>query len=79
VVGNREMEPLANFGHAGSTTRFPQAYTPQSVTGSPVLKAFTYGNVAVIRLDGNHRSFSNSCLVSRAAGSARVRRESGAA
>jgi hypothetical protein len=55
-VGNHEMEPLDNFGYAGFTTRFPQAYAPQSVTGSPVIKAFTYGNVAVIQLDGNDLS-----------------------
>jgi hypothetical protein len=55
-VGNHEMEPLANFGYVGFTTRFPQAYAPQSVTGSPVVKAFTYGNVAVIQLDGNDLS-----------------------
>jgi hypothetical protein len=55
-VGNHEMEPLADFGYVGFTTRFPQAYAPQSVTGSPVLKAFTYGNVAVIQLDGNDLS-----------------------
>jgi hypothetical protein len=55
-VGNHEMEPLDNFGYVGFTTRFPQAYAPQSVTGSPVVKAFTYGNVAVIQLDGNDLS-----------------------
>jgi 3',5'-cyclic AMP phosphodiesterase CpdA len=55
-VGNHEMEPLANFGYVGFTTRFPQAYAPQAVTGSPVLKSFTYGNVAVIQLDGNDLS-----------------------
>jgi hypothetical protein len=55
-VGNHEMEPLDNFGYAGFTTRFPQAYAPQGVTGSPVVKAFTYGNVAVIQLDGNDLS-----------------------
>jgi hypothetical protein len=55
-VGNHEMEPLADFGYVGFTTRFPQAYAAQSVTGSPVLKAFTYGNVAVIQLDGNDLS-----------------------
>jgi hypothetical protein len=55
-VGNHEMEPLANFGYAGFTTRFPQAYAPQAVTGSPVVKSFTYGNVAVIQLDGNDLS-----------------------
>jgi len=55
-VGNHEMEPLANFGYVGFTTRFPQAYAPQEITGSPVLKSFTYGNVAVIQLDGNDLS-----------------------
>jgi hypothetical protein len=55
-VGNHEMEPLDNFGYVGFTTRFPQAYAPQFVTGSPVVKAFTYGNVAVIQLDGNDLS-----------------------
>jgi hypothetical protein len=55
-VGNHEMEPLADFGYIGFTTRFPQAYAPQQLTGSPVLKAFTYGNVAVIQLDGNDLS-----------------------
>ncbi|MGC1285999.1 MAG: metallophosphoesterase family protein, partial [Streptosporangiaceae bacterium] len=55
-VGNHEMEPLDNFGYVGFTTRFRQAYAPQSVTGSPVVKAFTYGNVAVIQLDGNDLS-----------------------
>jgi hypothetical protein len=55
-VGNHEMEPLADFGYIGFTTRFPQAYAPERVTGSPVVKAFTYGNVAVIQLDGNDLS-----------------------
>jgi hypothetical protein len=55
-VGNHEMEPLADFGYIGFTTRFPQAYALQAVTGSPVLKSFTYGNVAVIQLDGNDLS-----------------------
>jgi hypothetical protein len=55
-VGNHEMEPLADFGYVGFTTRFPQAYAPQSQTGSTVIKAFTYGNVAVIQLDGNDLS-----------------------
>jgi len=55
-VGNHEMEPLNDFGYAGFTTRFPQAYAPQSATGSPVIKSFTYGNVAVIQLDGNDLS-----------------------
>jgi hypothetical protein len=55
-VGNHEMEPLADFGYIGFTTRFPQAYASQSQTGSTVIKAFTYGNVAVIQLDGNDLS-----------------------
>jgi len=55
-VGNHEMEPLNDFGYIGFTTRFPQAYAPPRATGSPVLKAFTYGNVAVIQLDGNDLS-----------------------
>jgi hypothetical protein len=55
-VGNHEMEPLNDFGYIGFTTRFPQAYAPSQVTGSPVIKAFTYGNVAVIQLDGNDLS-----------------------
>jgi hypothetical protein len=55
-VGNHEMEPLNNFGYVGFTTRFPQAYAPAWATGSPVVKSFTYGNVAVIQLDGNDLS-----------------------
>jgi hypothetical protein len=55
-VGNHEMEPLADFGYVGFTTRFPQAYAPAAVTGSPVVKSFTYGNVAVIQTDGNDLS-----------------------
>ena len=55
-VGNHEMEPLANFGYVGFTTRFPQAYAKQKVTGSPVVQSFTYGNVAIIQLDGNDLS-----------------------
>jgi hypothetical protein len=55
-VGNHEMEPLNDFGYVGFTTRFPQAYAPSSATGSPVIKSFTYGNVAVIQLDGNDLS-----------------------
>jgi len=55
-VGNHEMEPLANNGYVGFTTRFPQAYAPASDTGSTVVKAFTHGNVAVIQLDGNDLS-----------------------
>jgi 3',5'-cyclic AMP phosphodiesterase CpdA len=55
-VGNHEMEPLNNFGYVGFTARFPQAYAPQGATGSPVVKSFTYGNVAIIQLDGNDLS-----------------------
>jgi Purple acid Phosphatase, N-terminal domain/Calcineurin-like phosphoesterase len=55
-VGNHEMEPLADFGYVGFTTRFPQAYASSSESGSPVVKAFTYGNVAVIQPDGNDLS-----------------------
>jgi hypothetical protein len=55
-VGNHEMEPLANNGYVGFTTRFPQAYAPTSETGSTVVKAFAYGNVAIIQLDGNDLS-----------------------
>jgi hypothetical protein len=50
------MEPLADFGYVGFTTRFPQAYAPARETGSPVVKTLTYGNVAVIQLDGNDLS-----------------------
>jgi hypothetical protein len=55
-VGNHEMEPLADHGYIGFTTRFPQAYAPASDTGSTVVKAFTYGNVAIVQLDGNDLS-----------------------
>jgi hypothetical protein len=55
-VGNHEMEPLDDFGYVGFTTRFPQAYAPAAATGSPVIKAFTYGNVAIVQLDGNDLS-----------------------
>ncbi|MGD0557831.1 MAG: metallophosphoesterase family protein [Streptosporangiaceae bacterium] len=55
-VGNHEMEPLDDFGYAGFTTRFPQAYASSRATGSPVVKDLTYGNVAVIQLDGNDLS-----------------------
>lgn len=55
-VGNHEMEPLADFGYIGFNTRFPQAYAPTRETGSPVVKALTYGNVAVLQLDGNDLS-----------------------
>jgi hypothetical protein len=55
-VGNHEMEPLDDFGYSGFLTRFPQAYAPSRETGSPVVKDLTYGNVAVIQLDGNDLS-----------------------
>jgi hypothetical protein len=55
-VGNHEMEPLADFGYVGFTTRFAQAYSPEGGTGSTVIKSFTYGNVAIIQLDGNDLS-----------------------
>jgi hypothetical protein len=55
-VGNHEMEPLDDFGYAGFLTRFPQAYAAIRATGSPVVKSFTYGNVAIIQLDGNDLS-----------------------
>lgn len=55
-VGNHEMEPLDAFGYAGFLTRFPQAYAPEREAGSPVVKALTYGNVAVIQLDANDLS-----------------------
>jgi hypothetical protein len=53
-VGNHEMEPLDHNGYDGFLTRFPQAYDPTS--GSQVVKAFTYGNVAILQLDGNDLS-----------------------
>jgi 3',5'-cyclic AMP phosphodiesterase CpdA len=53
-VGAHETEPLDDNGYAGFVTRFPQAYDPTS--GSPVVHAFTYGNVAFINLDGNDLS-----------------------
>jgi hypothetical protein len=52
--GAHEVEPLSNDGYAGLVTRFPQPYDLTS--GSPVVHAFTYGNVAVIHLDGNDLS-----------------------
>jgi hypothetical protein len=55
-VGNHEMEPLDDFGYSGFLTRFPQAYASTRETGSPVVKDLTYGNVAVIQLDGNDLS-----------------------
>jgi hypothetical protein len=53
-VGAHETEPLGDDGYAGFVTRFPQAY--DSSSGSPVVHAFSYGNVAVIHLDGNDLS-----------------------
>jgi hypothetical protein len=50
-VGNHEMEPLTNDGYAGFLTRFPQPYDLTS--GSPVVRTFTYGNVAFLSLDAN--------------------------
>ncbi len=51
AVGAHEIEPLDDHGYAGFVTRFPQAYDRSS--GSPVVRSFTYGNVAFIQLDGN--------------------------
>jgi Purple acid Phosphatase, N-terminal domain/Calcineurin-like phosphoesterase len=51
AVGAHEIEPLDDHGYAGFITRFPQAYDRSS--GSPVVRSFTYGNVAFIQLDGN--------------------------
>ena len=51
AVGAHEIEPLDDHGYAGFVTRFPQAYDQSS--GSPVVRSFTYGNVAFIQLDGN--------------------------
>jgi Purple acid Phosphatase, N-terminal domain/Calcineurin-like phosphoesterase len=53
-VGAHETEPLDDDGYAGFVTRFPQNY--DSSSGSPVVFTFTYGNVAVIHLDGNDLS-----------------------
>lgn len=53
-VGAHETEPLGDNGYAGFVTRFPQPYDLTS--GSPVVHAFTYGNVAFIQLDGNDLS-----------------------
>ncbi len=54
AVGAHEVEPLDDNGYAGFITRFAQPYN--SASGSPVVGAFSYGNVAVIRLDGNDLS-----------------------
>jgi hypothetical protein len=53
-VGAHETEPLGDNGYAGFVTRFPQGY--DSSSGSPVVHTFSYGNVAVIHLDGNDLS-----------------------
>jgi hypothetical protein len=53
-VGAHEIEPLDQHGYAGFLTRFPQAYDHSS--GTPVAHTFSYGNVAVIHLDGNEVS-----------------------
>lgn len=53
-VGNHEMEPLTDDGYAGFVTRFPQPY--DSTSGSPVVRSFTWGNVAFLQLDGNDLS-----------------------
>jgi hypothetical protein len=53
-VGAHETEPLGNHGYAGFATRFHQSYDVTS--GSPVVHAFTYGNVAFLHLDGNDLS-----------------------
>jgi hypothetical protein len=53
-VGNHEMEPLTDDGYAGFVTRFPQPYDASS--GSPVVRSFTWGNVAFLQLDGNDLS-----------------------
>lgn len=53
-VGAHEVEPLADNGYAGFVTRFAQAYDLSS--GTPVLRSYTYGNVAIIHLDGNDLS-----------------------
>jgi hypothetical protein len=53
-VGAHETEPLDDHGYAGFVTRLPQAYDHSS--GSPVVHAFSYGNVAFVHLDGNDLS-----------------------
>jgi purple acid phosphatase-like protein len=50
-VGAHEVEPLGDHGYAGFVTRIPQ-HTAKS-SGSPVVHAYKYGNVAFIHLDGN--------------------------
>jgi hypothetical protein len=54
AAGAHEVEPLGDNGYAGFVTRLPQPYDLTS--GSPVVHAFTYGNVAFIQLDGNDLS-----------------------
>jgi Purple acid Phosphatase, N-terminal domain/Calcineurin-like phosphoesterase len=66
VVGAHETEPLDNFGYAGFVTRFPQAY--DSTSGSPVVRAFTYGNVAFLQLDGNDVSAQETANTGYTAG-----------
>ncbi len=51
AVGAHEVEPLGDHGYAGFVTRFPQSYDHAS--GSPVVRSFSYGNVAFLQLDGN--------------------------
>jgi hypothetical protein len=53
-VGAHEVEPLGGHGYAGFVTRIPQGYAESS--GSPVVHAYKYGNVAFIHLDGNEVS-----------------------
>jgi hypothetical protein len=53
-VGAHEVEPLGDHGYAGFVTRIPQHYAKSS--GSPVVHAYKYGNVAFIHLDGNDLS-----------------------
>lgn len=54
-VGSHEIEPTGRqHGYSGFLTRFPQAHDHSS--GTPTAHAFTYGNVAVIHLDGNEVS-----------------------
>jgi hypothetical protein len=53
-VGAHEVEPLGDHGYAGFVTRIPQHYAESS--GSPVVHAYRYGNVAFIHLDGTDLS-----------------------
>ena len=66
AVGAHETEPLDNFGYAGFITRFPQPY--DSTSNSPVVRTFTYGNVAVIQLDGNEMSAQETVNTGYSAG-----------